>query len=271
MSNQLTVAKTQALVESSFTPEQLDLLKRTICKGATDDEFKLFLYIAKRAGLDPFTKQVHAVKRWNNKLGKEEMAVQVGIDGFRLIANRTGTYAGSDDPVFDDEKQPKRATVTVYKMLGGQRCPFTATARWDEYFPGEKQGFMWKKMPCVMLGKVAESLALRKAFPAELSGFYTDEEMEQADAQQKIVAPQQPMEGDGVARETGYRIPFGKYARRSLDEIDLNDLRSYVNYLESKAAKEGKTITGQVKEFIEMAEAHIAAFENAPLDGEDVP
>ena len=72
--------------------------------------------------------------------------------------------------------------MTVYKIVGGQRCGFTATARWDQYFPGEKQGFMWKKMPHLMLGKCAEALAIRKAFPAELSGLYTQEEMQQASA-----------------------------------------------------------------------------------------
>jgi hypothetical protein len=73
--------------------------------------------------------------------------------------------------------------VTVYKMIAGQRCPFTATARWDQYYPGDSQGFMWRKMPHLMLGKCAEGLALRKAFPAELAGAYVKEEMDQAHAE----------------------------------------------------------------------------------------
>lgn len=167
--------------EANWTPDQIALLKNTVCKNATDDEFKIFCYAVNRTGLDPFMKQIHAVKRWNNKTGREDMSIQVGIDGYRLIADRTGNYAGSDDTLFDNDKKPKKATVTVYKMVQGHRCAFTATARWSEYYPGDKQGFMWNKMPCVMLGKVAEALALRKAFPAELSGIYTNEEMEQAD------------------------------------------------------------------------------------------
>jgi hypothetical protein len=74
--------------------------------------------------------------------------------------------------------------VTVYKIIGNVRCPFTASARWDQYYPGDEQGFMWRKMPHLMLGKCAEALALRKAFPAELSGLYIKEEMDQADAEQ---------------------------------------------------------------------------------------
>lgn len=172
---------TELSVVGQWDSDQVDLLKRTICKGSTDDEFKLFLHVAKRSGLDPFARQIHAVKRWNAKAGRDEMAIQVGIDGFRLIADRTGKYAGSDDPVFDDEHSPSKATVTVYKMVNGVRCAFAASARWNEYFPGEKQGFMWKSKPCLMLSKCAECLALRKAFPAELSGVYGEEELGQSD------------------------------------------------------------------------------------------
>jgi phage recombination protein Bet len=166
--------------QGEWTRSQVELLKNTVCKGATDDEFKIFCYAVKRTGLDPFMKQIHAVKRWNNKTGREDMSIQVGIDGYRLIAERTGLYAGNEDTVFDNEQNPTKATHTVYKIVHGARCAFTASARWSEYYPGDKQGFMWKKMPCVMLGKVAETLALRKAFPNDLSGIYTNEEMAQA-------------------------------------------------------------------------------------------
>lgn len=161
--------------ETGFTDEKIGLVRRLVAVGATNDELAVFLHQCQRTGLDPLAKQIYCIKR------QGKMAIQVGIDGFRLIADRTGLYAGNDDPVFDDEKHPKRATVTVYKMVSGVRCPFTASARWEQYYPGDgPSGFMWKKMPHLMLGKCAEALALRKAFPAELSGLYTDGEMEQA-------------------------------------------------------------------------------------------
>ena len=159
---------------TDFTPDQVGLIKRTIAAGATDDELTLFLGQCRRTGLDPFARQIYCVKR------QGKMTIQVGIDGFRLIADRSAQYAGNDDPVFDNEQNPTKATVTVYKIVGGVRCPFTATARWTQYYPGDSQGFMWKKMPHLMLGKCAEALALRKAFPAELSGLYISEEMQQA-------------------------------------------------------------------------------------------
>ncbi|RYG37432.1 phage recombination protein Bet [bacterium] len=156
-----------------------ELIRRTVAAGATSDELELFLHMAKRAGLDPLARQIHFVKR------RGRGVVQVGIDGLRLTADRTGLYAGNEDGEFigtTDGGYPAKSKVTVYKLVGNQRCPFTATARWDEYYPGDEQGFMWRKMPHTMLAKCAEALALRKAFPADLSGLYIHEEMEQAGA-----------------------------------------------------------------------------------------
>lgn len=164
--------------------QKIDLVKQTVARGATDLELQLFLYTAEKTGLDPLLKQIYCIKRKNTKTGKEEMSIQTGIDGYRLIADRTGKYAGNDDYEFDEFlNQPSWAKATVYKMVDGQKCAFSATARWSQYYPGDYQGFMWKKMPHVMLGKCAESLALRKAFPAELAGIHTFEEMAQADRQ----------------------------------------------------------------------------------------
>lgn len=158
---------------------------------ASDGELQVFFYQAKKSGLDPLTNQIHLVTRMNRKTNKYQSTIQTGIDGFRAIADRTGTYAGADDAVFDEgltqfqmikaKRNPSTATVTVYKIVGGVRCPFVATAEWDAYYPGKEGGFMWEKMPYLMLAKCAEALALRKAFPAQLSGVYSDDEMHQAD------------------------------------------------------------------------------------------
>ena len=171
-----------------LTRQQISLIKTTIAKGASDDELRLFIQVCKGANLNPFLKQVFLVPRWDSKLGKEVRAIQVSIDGFRSIAESSGAYAGNDDPIFEDGESisvgskktltPSKATVTVYKIVDGQRYPFTATARWSEYYPGEKMGFQWHIRPFLMLGKCAEALALRKAFPKLLSGMYAQEEMD---------------------------------------------------------------------------------------------
>jgi len=166
---------------AEYKPDQVDLIKRTVCSGASDDELKLFLMIAKHSGLDPFSRQIYAVMRKDKSIGKYVMTVQTSIDGFRLTAARTGQHAGTDDVEYDSEiaPNPKWARVTVYRLVAGHRVPYTAKARWEEYLP--QDGFMWRKMPYLMLGKCAEALALRKAFPAELSGVYTADEMDQAE------------------------------------------------------------------------------------------
>ena len=173
------------LVKNGINDEKIKLIKSTVAMGATDDELQLFLYTCERTGLDPLTRQIHFVKRGG------KMTIQTGIDGYRAIADRSETLAGIDDPVYDTEKQqhPNKATVTVYRIIGGERVPFSASARWKEYVPDGKIAFMWKKMPYLMLGKCAEALALRKAFPNQLSGIYTSEEMAQADSPKVETAP----------------------------------------------------------------------------------
>lgn len=160
-----------------FTQEQMDLLKRTLGVDLSDDEFALWTEIAKHCGLDPFRKQIYAVKRRSR--GENRMVVMTGIDGYRAIAARTGLHAGTDDPIYEgasrNKQYPGKATITVYKLIGGMRVPFTASARWEEYVPPEGQNHAWKRSPHLMLGKCAEALALRRAFPEELAGVETEE------------------------------------------------------------------------------------------------
>jgi phage recombination protein Bet len=178
---------------NAITVERKKIIMNTVAKGANEDELKLFLLVARRTGLDPFMKQVYFIKRWDSRTGQEMGTIQVGIDGLRAIAEKTGEYAGSDDIEFDEKPGAKnptflsKATSTVYRIVQGQRVGFTATARWSEYYPGDKQGFMWRKMPYAMLGKCAEALALRKAFPQNMSSLYVHEEMDQAKEHSTVV------------------------------------------------------------------------------------
>jgi phage recombination protein Bet len=174
-------APPSAPTSNGLTADQIALIKRTIGKDLTDAELDLFIYQCKRTGLDPLVKQIYPIKRAGR------MTIQVGIDGFRLIAERTGRYAGQLGPFFcgDDgvwldvwlkAEPPAAARIAILRKDFSE--PLWSVARFASFVADN----LWRKMPEVMIAKVAEMAGLRRAFPQELSGIYGTEEMQQADA-----------------------------------------------------------------------------------------
>lgn len=258
MSQALVKTQPQA-VALPWNQEQLKLITDTVAKGATPDELKLFLYRCQIMELDPLKPgQIHFVK-----YGNSPGTIVVGIEGFRARAARTGKLSGIKRGVIRDEKgKCVGAWAEIY------RTDWTHPAREEvslhEYNTG-KAG--WAKMPETMIKKVAEAAALRMAFPDDLGGIYESSEMDQAKDQPPQITVDQPDAGDGN-QDNGYRIPFGKYKGRMIEEIDTQALRDYHGYLTGKAAKEGKQITGVVAEFLDHVEAYLGSLENQPLYAE---
>ncbi len=198
MSTELVKQETRTEQEFSFSKSQRDIIKNTYCKNCTDDEVSVFVHICERIRLDPMLRQIHPVvresnvKEGNNWVKVRTLTPQTSIDGFRLIAERTRRYVPGDEPTFQYDKEGNLVSSTAYvKKLAhdGSWHVIGARAFYAEYVQGFKNkqtgvmevGKFWKQMPHLMLAKCAEALALRKSFPAELSGVYTDDEMKQAD------------------------------------------------------------------------------------------
>ena len=169
--------------ELLFTEEQRRMIRDTYANGASDEEFAVLMEIAKARRLNPLLKQIHFVSRYDSQKQRSVWACQVSIDGLRAIAERTGLYAGQDEPVFV-EQDGKLTCAKVAVWRKDWQRPAVGVAYWSEYVQTTRDGKptrFWQQMPHVMLSKVAESAALRKAFPEDMSELYTPEEMGQAD------------------------------------------------------------------------------------------
>lgn len=176
---------------TNYSRDDIDLLRETICKGCTPQDFKLFMMVCQRTKLDPFAKQIYAVPRWDSKLNRNSMTIQTSIDGFRLVAERTGKYAPgrATEYQFENGKLISATSFIKKQTSDGTWHEVSYTAFLEEYCQRMKDGRptkFWSDMPRVMLAKVAEAACLRKCFPMELSQIYTREEMAQSEVIESI-------------------------------------------------------------------------------------
>lgn len=250
-----------------------DLIKRTICKGSSDEELELFLYTCKRTGLDPLMKQAYAVKRWSSADKREVMTIQTSIDGYRLIADRTGRYApGKEATIVEDENgNIISATAYIKKMTAdGTWHEISSTAYFDEYAGKTKEGQLtkfWSSMPRLMLAKCAESLALRKAFPAELSGIYTHEEM-----QNSVQAEEDNKKEETKKVEVQFDIGYfaDELEKRTGETISQIALENYVVDLAASVKSTPAKIMVQALSTKEMTDRFISSY-NKNLEGNSIP
>ncbi|WP_201521694.1 phage recombination protein Bet [Gulosibacter hominis] len=184
---------------STWTPAEVALAESIGLRDAPRPTIEAFLVHCARTQLDPVARQIYAIQRWTKNGPK--WGIQISIDGARLVAERSGEYRGQTAPqwtadgvtwvdVWLDPVPPAAARVGVYRQ--GFVEPMVAVATMAQYRSAGKAP-LWDKMPALMLAKCAEMLALRKAFPQDLSGLYTSEEMDQA-GDPGPVEPVEPVE-----------------------------------------------------------------------------
>lgn len=245
------LVKTNQAPIIEFNNEQIHLIKTQVCKGATNDQLNLFLYHAKSTGLNPLARQIFGIIRAG------QLSIQTSIDGFRLIAERSGKYAGQIGPLWADEqgnwsdvwlgsKPPFAAKVGVIRK--DFKEPLFAVARFDEY--ANQTNPIWKKLPTTMLAKCAESAALRKAFPQELSGLYTADEENQS----AIIDSNQDNDiVDAPKIISEYVVPFGKFKGVAINKINPDELLAYCDYVTAQFKEKGQAPNVQVAEFLNHA------------------
>ena len=233
---------------TQWTQEQTQLISSTIAPGCTPDELKLISYACQRSGLDPFSKQIYAIKRGG------KMSIQVGIDGLRSVAERSGQLDGSAtfwigdtegsqwSDVWLGSKPPAAAKTIIYRKGSGH--PFVGVARFQDYNAG--QG-LWSKMPAAMLAKCSEALALRKAFPADMSSLYTADEMEQAETVTVTATPPPALAPAAPAGDAKI-FAAGKAAIAKCSSLD--ELEAVTKRLE---ARQNNLSAEQYQELLQMA------------------
>lgn len=226
----------------NYSNEEVDLLKNDICKGARNIELVYFLKVCETLSLNPFTRQIYSLPFSGGRV------VIIGIDGLSTIAHRTNEYVGCEPATFEFEKPgdriPISASVTVYRLRHGIRCPFTMRAYMDEYKPKYKNP-MWDKFPKRMLEKCAHALALRNAFNQEMSGLYTREEMEQAKDQKdktEFIDLETLAKKEKPFCQKQYSNLLISYCEVKLDEGVTNPIHNILDHLnvEIKSHEENK-------------------------------
>jgi phage recombination protein Bet len=266
--------------DAGLPPEQWRVLTDAIWPSAkTPESIKLAIDYCRARKLDPFKRPVHIVPMYNSQLRCEVETVWPGISELQTTAARTGEWAGMDEPKWGEtitqtftgrikEKVrgsnreewvdaevtltfPESCTVTVYRMIKGQRCAFSEPVYWLETYATrnkwvELPNSMWERRSRGQLLKCAKAASLRAAFPEELGSQYAAEEMEGKDTTGGIVIPGTATEVPGeeekkehAEQQTKDRLDGLEAAMASAANIDAASSESVV--VEGQVVQEGTT------------------------------
>lgn len=257
-----------ALTERNIDTAVWTTLQNSVFPGAKDESILLAVDYCKARKLDILKKPCHIVPmsvtdaKTGNKNWRD--VIMPGIYEQRITAFRTGQMAGQDEPVFGDTvtfrgiEAPEWCRVTVYRFINNERCAFSHTEYFSEACATTKEGkpnSMWSKRPRGQLAKCAEAGALRKAFPDELGGVITADEVNEEPINQhsaatpdigttvidtqsvELITPEQIKEIENLVKVTGSNLA-GLLAAAgnvpSIEKITKSNAEHAINRLLSK-------------------------------------
>lgn len=257
-----------ALIERNIDTAVWTTLQNSVFPGAKDESILLAVDYCKARKLDILKKPCHIVPmsvtdaKTGNKNWRD--VIMPGIYEQRITAFRTGQMAGQDEPVFGDTvtfrgiEAPEWCRVTVYRFINNERCAFSHTEYFCEACATTKEGkpnSMWSNRPRGQLAKCAEAGALRKAFPDELGGVITTDEVNEEPINQhsaatpdsgttvidtqsvELITPEQIKEIENLIEVTGSNL-MGLLAAAgnvpSIEKITKSNAEHAINRLLSK-------------------------------------
>lgn len=205
-----------------FTPEQEKLILHTFLGGASKQEAEVLLATVRRRKLDPFSRQVYFVKRFDRQKRMDVWAIQTSIDGLRSIAERSGKYNGQSEPEYGSDEYGEFCKVRVYRKDWPAEHAAVGIAYYDEFVQKTNDGkvtHFWAKMKRLMLAKCAEALGIRKAFPEETGGLYIAEEFGAPDtATETEVDATPPKNRAGTLAEVAEKLGATSVETKALPE-----------------------------------------------------
>jgi phage recombination protein Bet len=183
------------IVPAQYNQQQIQLIRDMCAKDCTENEFLLLMQLAKTYQLDPFTKQIWAVK-----YGQNPAQIFCGRDGYLAIAHRSGKFDGMDAGTKTGENGELIGWCRVYRR--DMSHPFSVEVYASEYSTGRN---LWKDKPRTMIQKVAEAQCLRRAF--SISGLYSPEEIDTGDQAEPRYVGEVPAATPTSCEECGVPVP----------------------------------------------------------------
>lgn len=174
MNDKLEVYQKLVALNDKWNAEQIAVIHNTIAKGTTANELAYFLMVCRSVNLNPMMREI-----WCYKDHKGNLIVFAGRDGFLAYAQSNPNFAGirsssvrendtfaispADGKVAHSHNGQERGNIIgAYAIVFRQGG--ASTVEYADFATYNRGSATWKTHPDAMICKVAETMALKKAF-----------------------------------------------------------------------------------------------------------